>query len=121
MAEGLMRHLGGTHFEVDSAGTKPSIVRPEAVAVMKEIGIDLSGHRSKSVDEFSGREFRYVITVCNNANEACPVFPGKTERLHWPFVDPAAVEGTEEERRAAFRMVRDQIRDKIAGFLALQR
>lgn len=112
MAEGLMRReLPGT--EVFSAGTKPSLVRPEAIAVMSEIGIDLNGHRSKSVDEFAGQEFDYVITVCDNANEACPIFPGKTKRLHWPFEDPAGVQGTEEERGAAFRKVRDQILTKI--------
>jgi arsenate reductase len=117
MAEGLLRHLGGDRFEVASAGTKPGIVRPEAIAVMSEIGIDISGHRSKSVDEFVGREFRYVITVCDNARDACPVLPGKTERLHWSFEDPAAVEGSEQERMAAFREIRDRIRTKIADFL----
>ena len=93
MAEGLLRHEGGDRFEVYSAGTKPSTVRPEAIAVMHEIGIDISGHRSKSVDEFAGRELDYVITVCDNAKESCPVFPAKTLRMHWPFEDPAGVEG----------------------------
>ena len=113
MAEGLLRHLAGDRFEVHSAGTKPSLVRPEAIAVMAELGIDLSGHRSKSVDEFTGREFRYVITVCDNAAEACPVFPGRTERLHWPFEDPAHVEGSRQDREAAFRRVRDQIKRRM--------
>lgn len=113
MAEGLMRAALGADAEVFSAGTKPSLVRPEAIAVMSELGIDLSGHRSKPVDEFAGQEFDYVITVCDNAAAACPVFPGKTKRLHWPFEDPAGVTGSESERQAAFRKVRDQIRARI--------
>jgi len=116
MAEGLMRRALGDRFEVVSAGTKPAFVRPEAIAVMREIGIDISGHRSKSVDEFARRNFTYVITVCDNANAACPVFPGKTIRLHWPFADPAALEGSEEEREAAFRRTRKEIRDCISSF-----
>lgn len=117
MAEGLFRHEAGDAFEVYSAGTKPSVVRPEAIAVMREIGIDISGHRSKSVDEFIGERLDYVITVCDNAKESCPVFPGATIRLHWPFEDPAAVSGSEEERKAAFRKVRDQIHSRIMVFL----
>jgi arsenate reductase len=113
MAEGLMREALPGQAEVFSAGTKPSLVRPEAIAVMSELGIDLSGHRSKSVDEFASQEFDYVITVCDNANEVCPVFPGKTKRLHWPFEDPAGVTGSESKRQAAFRKVRDQIRARI--------
>ena len=116
MAEGLLRHEAGERFEVFSAGTHPSQVRPEAIAVMREIGIDISGHRSKSVDEFLGRELDIVITVCDNAKESCPVFPGPTERLHWPFEDPAAVEGTEEQRKDAFRRVRDQIHGRIRAY-----
>jgi arsenate reductase len=116
MAEGLFRHHLGDRFEVSSAGTRPSQVRPEAIAVMRELGIDISSHRSKSIDEFLGQEFRYVITVCDNARESCPVFPGKAERLHWSFEDPAAVEGPEEDRKAAFRRVRDQIRARIRSF-----
>ena len=106
MAEGLWRHEAGDRFDVFSAGTNPSHVRAEAIAVMKEIGIDISGHRSKSVDEFTGEEFDYVITVCDHANEICPVFPGKTQRLHWSFKDPAHDEDS-------FREVRDQIRARI--------
>ena len=117
MAEGLFRHEAGDAVEVFSAGTKPSLVRPEAIAVMNEIGIDISGHRSKSVDEFSGEQLDYVITVCDNAKESCPVFPGATKRLHWPFNDPAAINGSDEERRAAFRTVRDQIHGRIMVFL----
>ena len=111
MAEGLFRNALGDCFEVFSAGTKPSFVRPEAITVMAELGIDISGHRSKSVDEFLGQDFRYVVTVCDNANETCPVFPSQTERVHWTFEDPAAVEGSEGERMAAFRRIRDQIED----------
>lgn len=117
MAEGLFRHEGGDRYEVFSAGTRPSWVRPEAIAVMAEIGIDISGHRSKSVDEFVGKPLDIVITVCDNAKESCPVFPGRTLRLHWPFEDPAHLEGNEEERKAAFRKVRDQIRKRIHTFL----
>ena len=117
MAEGLLRHEGGDRFEVFSAGTMPSVVRPEAISVMKEIGIDISGHRSKSVDEFSGEQLDYVITVCDNANESCPVFPGNTKRLHWSFEDPAVVEGSENVRLTAFRTIRDQIHQRIKSFL----
>jgi len=85
MAEGLLRHEAGDRFEVFSAGTHPSLVRPEAIAVMNEIGVDISGHRSKSIDEFKSKDLYTVITVCDNANETCPVFPGKTQRLHWPL------------------------------------
>jgi arsenate reductase len=118
MAEGLFRHEGGGRYEVFSAGTRPSRVRPEAIAVLAEIGIDISGQRSKSVDEFIGQPLDLVITVCDNAKEACPVFPGRTRRLHWPFEDPAGTEGSEDERKAAFRRVRDQIRERIQAFLA---
>jgi arsenate reductase (thioredoxin) len=117
MAEGLMRHEAVDRFEVYSAGTKPSQVRPEAIAVMNEIGIDISGHRSKSVDEFTAQEFDFVITVCDNAYEACPIFPGKAERLHWSLEDPASVKGSEEERRSAFREIRNRIRERIDAFI----
>ena len=109
MAEGLLRARGGGRFEVYSAGTRPTRVREEAVEVMREAGLDMGAHRSKSVEEFEGREFDYVITVCDNARETCPVFPGRTERVHWSFDDPAASEGTREERLAVFRRVRDEI------------
>jgi arsenate reductase len=117
MAEGLLRHEAGERFEVFSAGTKPSLVRPEAIAVMQEIGIDISGHRSKSVDEFAGQQLDTVITVCDHAKESCPVFPGHTVRLHWAFEDPAAVEGTEQQRKDAFRKIRDRIHGRIMVFL----
>ena len=116
MAEGLLRHDAGNVYEVSSAGTKPSNVRPEAIAVMGEIGIDISGHRSKSVDEFAGQAFDYVITVCDNAKESCPIFPATTKRIHWSLEDPAAVQGSEEERLAEFRRIRDQIRSLLRQF-----
>jgi arsenate reductase len=117
MAEGLLRHEGGDRFEVFSAGTRPSRIRPEAIAVMDEIGIDISGHRSKSVEEFRGADLDFVITVCSNADQNCPIFPGQTRRLHWPFDDPAAVEGSNDEKRAAFQRIRDQIHGRIMVFL----
>ena len=116
MAEGLLRHDAGDRFEVASAGTHPSRVRSEAITVMKEIGIDISGQRSKSVDEFASRGFDYVLTVCDNAKESCPIYPGHGNRLHKGFEDPAAVEGSIEERLDAFRKVRDQIRDYLRTF-----
>jgi len=117
MAEGLLRHEAGDRFEVFSAGTKPTQVRPEAIAVMDEIWIDISHHRSKSVDEFIGKPLDFVITVCNSAKESCPVFPGDVKRLHWPFDDPAEVQGSDEVRKAAFRRIRDQIHGRIMVFL----
>jgi len=116
MAEGLLRQDGGDGFEVFSAGTKPSKVRSEAIAVMRELGMDISGHRSKSVDEFTGQQFDYVLTVCDNARESCPVFPGKAMVMHQSFEDPAAVEGSEEARLAAFRRVRDGLRLYLQRF-----
>ena len=113
MAEGILRDLNGENYDVESAGMEPSRVRPEAIEAMKEIGIDISSHRSKSVDEFAGQRFDYVITVCDNANEVCPVYPEDTERIHWSFSDPAAVTGSDEVRLAAFRKVRDEIRDRF--------
>jgi arsenate reductase (thioredoxin) len=107
MAEGLLRELG---FDAHSAGTNPGAVRPEAIAVMAEIGIDISAHRSKHVDEFAGQEFDFVLTVCDNAARNCPVWPGRARRIHRSFDDPAAVEGALETRLAAFRRVRDEIR-----------
>jgi arsenate reductase len=116
MAEGLLRHDAGDRFTVESAGTRPSVVRPEAIRVMKEIGIDITSHRSKHVDEFAGQDFDYVLTVCDNAKESCPVFFGKAARLHHSFRDPAAVEGPEEKRLAAFRQVRDELRSYLKRF-----
>ncbi|MGA2077371.1 MAG: arsenate reductase ArsC [Terriglobia bacterium] len=116
MAEGLLRHDAGDACEVSSAGTKPTHVRPEAIAVMREVGIDISGHRSKSVDEFEGQNFDYVITVCDNAKQSCPVFPAKTKRIHWSIEDPAAVQGSEDERLTAFRRARDELRARLQAF-----
>jgi arsenate reductase (thioredoxin) len=118
MAEGLLRHDAGERFDVESAGTKPGMVRPEAIAVMKELGIDISGHRSKHVDEFEGQRFDYVITVCDHARESCPVFFGAAKRIHQSFDDPAALKGSEQERFAVFRRVRDELRDYLAGFVS---
>jgi arsenate reductase (thioredoxin) len=116
MAEGLLRHDAGDRFTVESAGTKPSIVRPEAIAVMTEVGIDITTHRSKHVEEFAGQEFDYVLTVCDNAKESCPLFFGKAARLHNSFNDPAGVEGSEEKRLVAFRQVRDELRSYLRNF-----
>jgi arsenate reductase len=116
MAEGLLRADYGDRFEVESAGTRATQVRPEAIAVMKEIGIDITGHRSKLVEEFADRSFDHVLTVCDNANESCPIYPGHADRIHHSFEDPAAVQGSDEERLASFRKVRDEIRDYLKGF-----
>ena len=118
MAEGLLRNDGGDKFEVFSAGVEPSHVRPQAIEAMREVGIDISGHRSKSVDEFLGEEFDYVITVCDNAKEQCPIFPGDTKRINWSFDDPAAAEGDEAAVLAVFRRVRDEIRHRLRLFIA---
>jgi len=116
MAEGLLRELHGDKFEVHSAGVDPSIVRPEAIDVMKEIGIDISGHTSKSADLFDGQKFDYIITVCDNAKEQCPYFPGSAKRIHRTFEDPASASGTYDDRAAAFRRVRDQISEYLREF-----
>ncbi|MEX2124600.1 MAG: arsenate reductase ArsC [Woeseia sp.] len=116
MAEGLLHHDAGDRFDVQSAGVKPGRIRPEAIAVMQELGIDISGQRSKHVDEFAGQHFDYVLTVCDNANESCPIFPSQTNRLHRSFEDPAALQGTEQERSALFREVRDEIREYLKDF-----
>lgn len=116
MAEGLLRHDAGDRFEVFSAGTKPSHVRPEAITAMRELGIDISGHRSKSVTELDGQHFDYVITVCDSARESCPMFFGTAKRLHHSFDDPAALTGSEEERLTLFRRVRDELRTYLSGF-----
>ena len=111
MAEGLLRHDAGDRFEVESAGTKPSRVRPEAITVMAELGIDLSKHRSKHLDEFTGRQFDWVLTVCDNARDNCPAFPGAKRTIHHAFDDPAALEASEAERLTLYRRVRDEIRE----------
>lgn len=119
MAEGLLRHDAGDYFHVESAGTKPGIVRPEAITVMKELGIDIANHRSKHLDEFNGHHFDYVITVCDNAKETCPIFPGTTQRLHHSFEDPPPItEGTLEHRTAICRRVRDELHTYLRQFAA---
>jgi arsenate reductase (thioredoxin) len=117
MAEGLLRHDGGANFVVESAGVEPSFVRTEAIEVMRELGIDISGHRSKSVDEFAGQPFDYVITVCDNANQNCPIFPAATQHIHWSVEDPAAVDGDEQTRLQAFRNARDELRGRLSEFI----
>jgi arsenate reductase (thioredoxin) len=118
MAEGLLRHLAAGTLAVESAGTAPSHLRPEAIQVMREIGIDITGHRSKHVDEFRGHAFDVVITVCDHANETCPIFPGAPKRIHWSFPDPAADQGSEDQRLGMFRQVRDALRQSLTQFLA---
>jgi arsenate reductase len=113
MAEGLLRHLAGDRFEVYSAGTEATSVRPEAIAAMAELGVDISGQESETLDRYLGEPFDYVVTVCDDANEACPVFPGAKNRLHWSFRDPSRATGSDEERLEVFREVRDQIRGRI--------
>lgn len=118
MAEGILRHDGGDRFEVESAGVNPTRVRPEAVEAMREIGIDISGHRSKSADEFVGQDFDYIITVCDNARETCPVFPSNAERVHHSFEDPPAPGAADPETTmTVFRRVRDEIREWVREFI----
>src|ERR1043165_1444405 len=118
MAEGLLRHEGGDRFEVFSAGVNPSRVRPEAVEALREVGIDISGHRSKSAEEFVGQEFDYIITVCDNARETCPAFPGHAERIHHSFEDPPAPGAADPDATVAvFRRVRDEIRRWVGEFI----
>lgn len=121
MAEGLLRAFGEGDIDVFSAGTRPGIVRSEAIAVMAELGIDISSHRSKHLDEFAGDTFDYVVTVCDHANESCPVFPGSPRRIHWSVPDPAAVEGDETIRLSAFREVRSSLSETLRPFARLLR
>ena len=117
MAEGWLKHFGGDAFEVASAGTKPAErVSPLAVKAMAEVGIDLSANYPKHLERFLNDQWDYVITVCDAANEVCPFFPGGRKRVHWSFEDPAAARGSEDERLAVFRRVRDQIRDRFEDF-----
>jgi arsenate reductase (thioredoxin) len=113
MAEGLLRHLAGDRFEAFSAGTEATRVRPLAIMAMEEIGIDISGQESKALDRYLNEPFDCVITVCDDANEACPFFPWAQSRLHWSFEDPSRAEGSEEERLAVFRSVRDRIGERV--------
>jgi arsenate reductase (thioredoxin) len=117
MAEGLLRDLAGDQFEVMSAGTEATRVRPLAVRAMEEIGVDISGQESKTLDRYLDQPFDYVITVCDDANEACPFFPGAQSRLHWSFDDPSRAEGSDEERLEVFRRVRDGIKDRVQAEL----
>ena len=117
MAEGLMNHLSHEEWKVQSAGIFPSYVHPLAIRVMEEIGIDISQQTSKSMNQFLNEVFDYIITLCDEAAQSCPTFPGQGKRLHWSFQDPAAAIGTIEERLAVFRRVRDEIRTKIEDFL----
>ena len=117
MAEGLLKHFAGERFEAMSAGTEATHVRPQAIRAMEEIGMDISGQESKTLDRYLEEPFDYVITVCDDANEACPFFPGAQSRLHWSFEDPSRAEGSEEERLEIFRRVRDRIRDRMQAEL----
>jgi arsenate reductase len=118
MAEGLLRDMGGDGMQVASAGVAPTHVRPEAVAVMKEIGIDISKHTSKSIDQFLTEFFDFVITVCDNANQHCPMFAGAGRRIHWSIEDPAVVTGSDETRLEAFRLAREELRGRLEKFIA---
>lgn len=117
MAEGFLRHFAGDRFDAASAGTHPSVLNPDAVEAMREVGIDISHHRSKKADEFVGRGVDVVITVCDRARETCPIFPEASTLYHWPFDDPAAAMGSREERRAVFHRVRDEIAERIRRFI----
>lgn len=117
MAQGLLRHIAGDRFAVESAGSKPGVVRPEAIEAMREIGIDITGHRSKHLDEFAGQPFDYVLTVCDHANETCPVFLGPALRIHQSFEDPPPpTVGTWDERLSVFRRVRDELHQYLLTF-----
>jgi arsenate reductase len=117
MAEGLLRALVPDRFEVASAGTEATRVHPLAIRAMDEIGIDLRGHRSKTLDAFLDEPWDVVITVCDSANERCPIFPGRTQRLHWSFEDPSAASGSDDERLAVFRRVRDAIAERLRAWV----
>lgn len=117
MAEGLFRHFGEGTIESFSAGLEPKGVNPRAIVVMNELGIDISTHTSDHLEKYLADTFDFVITVCDNANEKCPVFPGAGKRLHWPFDDPADASGTEEEILGEFRRVRDEIAAKVRAWL----
>lgn len=119
MAEGLLRAMAGNEFESFSAGTEQTRVQPLAIEALRELGIDISAHTSKTLDAFQGQTFDYVITVCDRANETCPVFPGDTRRIHWSFDDPTAATGSDEDRLRVFRRVRDEIQQRLRTFLTL--
>ncbi len=115
MAEGLLRAMGGNEFESFSAGTEATHIRPLAIKAMSELGIDITSQHSKVLNEYLSQSFDYVVTVCDNANETCPIFPGAKNRLHWSFPDPSKATGSEEEQLAVYRAVRDNIAGKIAA------
>ena len=117
MAEGFLRHMGGDEYEVYSAGVDPAEVNPLSVKVMEEVGIDISDQVSQSADEFIGKKFDYVVTVCDNAKQTCPVFPGEYKKVHWDLEDPAEAEGTGEEVLRVFRAIRDRIKSNVSEFL----
>ena len=117
MAEGLLRDLAGDRFEVMSAGTEATRVRPLAIRAMEEIGVDISAQASKTLDRYVKEPFDRVITVCDDANESCPFFPGAKGRLHWSFEDPSKAEGSEDERLEVFRRVRNEIKDRVQAEL----
>lgn len=118
MAEGIINHELGDKIEAFSAGITPTSVNPRAIKSMAEIGIDISGHRSKSMDEFAGQDFDYVVTLCDSANEQCPLFFGGVKKMHMGFDDPAAAAGSEEEIMAVFRRVRDELKDKLLEYFS---
>jgi len=120
MAEGMLRAWGGDRFEVHSAGTEATRVRPEAIAVMGELGIDIGAQTSKTLEPYLGQSFGWLITVCDDAREACPTLPGVRRQEHWSVEDPSAVEGDEATRLEAFRIARDDLRDRIHGFIRSQ-
>jgi len=120
MAEGWLRHLAPDRYEAQSAGTERRAVHPLAIRAMAEVGIDISSHTSKIVVGLMQEPWDYVITVCDSANERCPLFPGKIQRLHWGFPDPSAATGTDEQRLVVFRRIRDQIGDRLKGWLVDQ-
>jgi len=117
MAEGFLKRLAGEKYEAESAGVDPTKINPLSIKVMNEAGIDISGQSSKSAGEFIGQKFDYVITVCENAKQTCPVFPGEYKSIHWDLKDPAEAKGSEEERLAVFRKIRDQIKDNVDKFI----
>ncbi|HVT02453.1 MAG TPA: arsenate reductase ArsC [Thermoanaerobaculia bacterium] len=121
MAEGLQRRIAGDRFESFSAGTEVTSVHPLAVKAMAEVGIDISSQQSKAVGHFQGQHFDYVITVCDRANESCPIFPTDTERIHWSFNDPSAAEGSDDERLVMFRKIRDEIAHRVRLLTSIAR
>ena len=118
MAEGMLRAWAGDRFQASSAGTEATGLRPEAVEVMAELGIDISGQRSKTLSEFTAQSFDWYITVCDDAQESCPVLPGVPNAAHWSIEDPSRADGSPDQRRDAFRLARDQIADRLRAFLS---